>query len=284
MGVLWRCEGLDKSGKTNVAVGLALGFFVAEGYQAFTNMQSCVIPHGPARGQKWAQTVTIDDLLEDVRKPIRGSWHSDGRYHPHDCDCGAEHARICNGVFIFDEAHTWLDPRRSGSSIAGYLTAFMMQAGKRNLLIIYTTHLAFMVMPFLRELTSITFKCDTPDKGKHIFLDVCDENAVQKAIRYGRQVPPDSRWVFRGSKVFGWYDPNEPVDPFAYAFSKFSGRSGKATRKALGVEPQRIDGQALEYIKAEMQGLVMSTMEQVQEGLGQRRRSITTEMLTGNLS
>jgi hypothetical protein len=284
VGVLWRVEGLDKSGKTNVAVILAMGF-LAEGYPVFTNMQGCTVPGGRSKGERWATNVKLDDLLDDIQRPLRGSWAADGKYHPADCDCPKRHAEICNGVFILDEAHTMLDPRRSGSSIAGYLTSFMMQAGKRNLLVLYTTHASFMVMPFLRELTSVTFKCvENREKGRFIYVDCCDENEVQRAIKYGKWVPQDKRHVFFGFKAWNFYDAQETIDPFAYAQSKFAGRSAKALGKMLALSEQQADGSfANPDFASQMQRMEANILSRVASAAPKKPKTSIVELM-GNMA
>ena len=234
--MLWRCQGDVKSGKTLTAVALAFTRFYAHGYSVFSNMAEC----------RFAERVELDDLLTFQ-----------------------EHIR--NGVLLLDEAHTLLDPRSAGSNMAAQGTYFLTQAGKRNLLVIYTSHLDSMVLPTVRQLTTLTFKCRTPDQGRHIFVNVCDERALRQALADGRSPNPDVWWVLRGSKFFRLYDCDEVIDPFARARSRFATRAGKAIAKTLGqwegaAPVERAEPQFSAQLE-EMQRLFMGELEGLRRGL-----------------
>ena len=143
---LYQVKGLDKSGKTATAVIIAQMLVKLYGAKAYTNMYGA---------NSWAQHVELDDLLDDVQRPLKGAYAPDGRYHPIDCECDTRggHAWITDGIFILDEAHVLLDWRNQHSKAAGYLQSFMLQAGKRRLPIIFTSHSVGQIQPTIRQLT-----------------------------------------------------------------------------------------------------------------------------------
>jgi hypothetical protein len=210
MSLLMQFRGDVKQCKTLSAVYYIKTRFYARGWNIFTNLEECTY-----RGNHWAETVKLDELLADLLKP-------------------PDQAKYKLGVLFIDEAHVYWSAENNAGHLGGLTTALLTQAGKRGLVVIYTTHINGMVGPRVRELTTVTIKCKTPDEGRTVFWDVTDLKALRDALDEGKQ-PPRPIWhiLHEGWRQWSWYNCNEVVDPFSTMRSLAATRRGKQLVKAL---------------------------------------------------
>jgi len=236
--MLWRCEGFQKSGKTLLAVGLAKCFYDV-GYPVYTNMKSLTF------GQK----MELDDLLG-----FRGNMN--------------------NGVILLDEMHTLFDSRNAmsqGNKLASY---FATQVGKRHCVLIYTTHLGGMIEGRIFRLTTLRFRCRTPDQGQHIFVNALNEERAAEAAYFSGIAVQESWYVVDGRKVWGLYDPDEPILPSEIGHSEFASKSQRGLADILDnmdEVPDRAERKAGRKRKEE------KFMEEVTARVGDQMRTLLRE-------
>jgi hypothetical protein len=135
-----------------------------------------------------------------------------------------------------DEAHTFLDPRQTRSTISAFLTYWITQAGKRKLAVSYSSHLSGMVMPAVRNLTGTVIKCHTPRPGGAVWFNSYSQQELVRALAWKQEPPRDKRSYLSARGVHAmWkvYNPAEVIDPFAYYRSQFNtSRAGKKLLEA----------------------------------------------------
>ena len=205
MALLMRFKGDVKECKTLSMVYYAATRFYARGIPVYTNMKSCT----------FAEKVGINDLLADIAVE-------------------ESKVRFRCGVVMLDEAHVYFGNNVSGGTAGDMLTAFITQAGKRGLVVLYTTHLSGMVGPRIRELTTVTIKTSTPNEGRTAYWDVYDDKAARIAYDAGYDPPDRNLHVLHNAwKWWHTYDCDEPIDPFSMMRALTATRRGKQVIRDL---------------------------------------------------
>lgn len=141
---------------------------------------------------------------------------------------------IYGGKVILDEGHTVLDPRQTRSAISAFMTYWIVQAGKRQLAVDYSSHLEGMVMPAVRNLTGTVVRCQTPRVGGAVWFDSFNQQKLVKALAWKQDPPKEKRSYLPAHMVRELrrlYDPGEVIDPFAYYRSQFN--TSRAAKKIL---------------------------------------------------
>jgi len=104
-------------------------------------------------------------------------------------------------VFFLDEAHMFLDSRRSGSGVSLIITYFILQTRKRGVKLVYTTQDKDQVDKRLRQQTEIDVYCDIHDYyGKKIIQNEVYEGDMMK-----------KRFFFIGDDYFQKYDTTKLI-------------------------------------------------------------------------
>lgn len=87
-------------------------------------------------------------------------------------DYANEDKQFPKSVFLIDEAHIYLEARRSASKRNIVITYFILQTRKKDILLLYTTQNFYQVEKRLREQTDVRISCYTKKvKGRMMTLN-----------------------------------------------------------------------------------------------------------------
>lgn len=257
MSLITQFRGPVKSGKTLSAVYYALKLAARMECPVYTNMKKCKF-----RGETWAESVELDDLVTDmVENPE------------------LESAKFKNAVLLWDEAHIYFDTNQMRGYAGAILIPFLLQAGKRGMPVIYTTHLKGLISPRIRRTTEMSVFCKTNNHGAAVMWDVTNEKEVMQAKDEGYDPPPPTLHVLRKAhRMFRFYDTNEPISPASFGDSAVATKHLKNLYKRIREKKDVIEGAApvknALNVQADAAAHAGATRIETQVGRGRPKRMV----------
>jgi len=119
-------------------------------------------------------------------------------------DYAKEERQFPRSVFIIDEAHIYLEARRSASKRNLIISYFILQTRKKDILLLYTTQNFGQVEKRLRDQTDIIVSCFTKHTKKGTFtLNKIQARKMEGVVQ--------RKSVFKSSDYYNLYDTNEVV-------------------------------------------------------------------------
>lgn len=228
MSLVTHFKGDIKSGKTLSGIYWIKRLSRAADIDAahiYTNMTSLRMPR---TGRPWATSLQLDDLLVDIQVT------------------DVADARYKYGILFLDEAHVYWAGQLMNSTRGLALTALIAQAGKRGLIVVFTSHLAGMIAPKVIELTQRSMICQTWNEGITVRWTVESPRRMREAYALGLPPPPRvTKRLTHGAAQRGWYDANEIIDPFSSHRALGGSKTGQKLLKELEARRQRMEEEDL---------------------------------------
>lgn len=219
VSLVTRFNGDIKSTKTLSAVYWSRCLMMDIGIPVFTNMKHCIYrnPGSPFHNHRWATTVNMNEVMADM---VFAENLNLARF------------KLC--VFLLDEAHLYWEASKTMGLWGRISEALITQAGKRGIIILYTTHLEGMVAPRVRNVTQLEVLCRTDDEGRSSDWLVYDNKESRYARALGSDLPePVECHLDEAWENWRWYDAEEVIDPFSFARSLGGSKASQKQLKQL---------------------------------------------------
>lgn len=186
-------EGGIGAGKTLVMTHFAKEEYSNMGKTIFSNYSLNQIPYEPigfADLLKWSTS-----CAECAMKYTAGvCWKCGGR-------------KFSKACILIDEAHVWVDSRSSASKLNRVFSYLMLQTGKEDINLYYTTQDFGQVEKRLRQRTDVGIRVKRRGDLHYLTIEdrTTDSQRPHKAVVYG----PDVWEFFNTKEVVGYSDPSE---------------------------------------------------------------------------